>query len=70
MFFLSKCILFFRKILDCHQGAKLLAFRDTQKHCWKAIFLTWISDWKPYKNQGFGKPKLTQGFPGNFGQPN
>ncbi len=46
-----------------------LAFRDTQKHCWKAIFLTWISNWKPYKNQGFGKPNLTQGFPSIVGKP-
>ena len=51
------------------QGAKLLAFRDSQKDCRKAIFLTWISDWKPCKSKGLGKPKLTQGFLSVFGKP-
>ncbi len=31
------------------------AFRDTQKHCRKAKFLTRISEWKARKNQVFGK---------------
>ncbi len=38
------------------------AFRDTQNHCRKAIFLTRISEWKPCKNQGLGKAKPIQGF--------
>ncbi len=45
------------------------AFRDTQKHCRKAIFLTRISERKPCKNQNLGKPNLAQGFPSVFGKP-
>ena len=51
------------------QGVKLLAFRDTKKHCQKAIFLTRISDLKPCKNLGLGMPKLKHGFPSVTGKP-
>ncbi len=39
------------------QGVKLLAFRDIQKHCWKAIFFIRISDWKAVKTFSTSIPK-------------
>ncbi len=49
------------------QGAKLLAFRDTQKHCRKANFF--YMAFQACKNQGLRQPKVRQGFPIPFGKP-
>ena len=36
---------------------EFLGVRDTQEHFLKPSFWTRVSDWTPWKNQGFGKPK-------------